>query len=603
MRDTRSPIWRSAGFWCQTLFACQFVVIDLNIRGLETYFRQPRMIGGLLASWALMSLVGRLGSSRPVWLKWFAATVTGGLMLAVLAYYRYYHSPLDAQAVVAARHAWTDVYPVLRRGAPELCVAGVVFVGLEFALLSRTKASKISLTALMAAVVLGTLLTGSLRASTTEFRSLEAAWMLCTTRDHRSVDARLPLPEFESTRSVLPNLLFVISESLRASDACQSRGCPTGPELDRLLPDRVTFDRARSLSSYTAIALSALATGQLQLTSRRELEKAPDFFDLAHAVRASGSRYSLVYWSSQLASVFERGPITQVADEVVTAETLLRGPASDIEDAVAALLDRQVADRCERHLQQLRSPRFVILHLSGTHAPYAFDDVSAPYKPWKRQVTWSGLPELHRAYLNSIVEQDRSVGRCLEAFLRAVQNQPWVVIYTSDHGEAFGEHSAIHHGQNLHDEQLRVPFVLAHGRGALTANQAEALRHNASSPVTHLDVLPTLIDILGLSYHVALQGWSAKLPGRDLLAPLQSLGYLPITNCTELFPCPINTWGMLGEQTKLVAQAWDGQWRCLSLTGTEREVDLGACGSLRKAACGYFQRMPNLRPDPACSPR
>ncbi len=600
MHAARSSISPVLGLWCWLLFACQFVLIDLWVRGLGTYGRQPKLLAGLAASWALLTLIVRLAAAQRPWVKGFAAIIAGGLMLAVLAYFRYYHAPLDAQAVLAARHAWSDVYPVLWRGAPELCVAGLGLMGVEFALLCHARASKLSRSGLVVAVIVGSLITGSLAASTSEFRSLEALWILCTTRDHKPVDQRLPLPEFESTRGVLPNVLFIISESLRASDACQNRGCPTGPELDRLLPNRVTFEQARSLSSYTAIALSALATGQLQVTARRELAKAPDFFDLAHAVRAGASRYSLVYWSSQLASVFERGPITQVTDQVVTAETLLHGPAADIEDAVAALLDRNLADHCEQNLPQLASPRFVILHLSGTHAPYAFDDESAPYKPWRRQVTWSGLADLHRAYLNSIVEQDRNVGRCLGSFLKLVQNQPWVVIYTSDHGEAFGEHSAIHHGQNLYDEQLRVPFILAHGGGALTPNQAATLELNARSPVTHLDLLPTLLDVWGLNYHVALRGWSSKLAGRDLLLPIGELGQLPITNCTELFPCPINTWGVLGERTKLMAQTWDGQWRCLSLSGSEREVDLSACSPLRTAACRHFKQLPNLRIDPEC---
>jgi len=284
------------------------------------------------------------------------------------------------------------------------------------------------------------------------------------------------------------------------------------------------------------------------------LTTAPDLFDLAHAVRAAGARYSLVYWSSQLATVFERGPITQVANAVVTAETLLHGPAADIEDSLAALLDRRLADQCQRRLSQLQAPRFVVLHLSGTHAPYAFDDAQAPLRPWQRHVTWSGLDALHRAYLNSILEQDHSIARCIRSFLESTQNHPWMVAYTSDHGEAFGEHSAIHHGQNLYDEQLRVPLTIAHGGGALTAQQAENLRRNAQASVTHLDLLPTLLDVLGLEHHIALQTWAKRLPGRSLLRPLSPLGLIPISNCTELFPCPINTWGILGEHDKLTAQ-------------------------------------------------
>ena len=586
---------------CGLLFVSQFVVVDWYIRGMMFYGQHPRYLGSLLASFALMTLIARSRVLQCPLFKVIAATMMGTLLLAELAYYRYYHGLLDAQAALAARHAWADVLPVLKRAAAELCLGCVALTSIEHGLLRYADATSGSRLLPVCALVVGLLVTGNLRSATSELRALDAVWTLCTTRDRKSADERLPLPELESTRLELPNVFFIITESVRATDACQTTPCATGPEFDHLLPNRVNFEQSRSLSSYTAIALSALATGQTQLGPRGSLTTAPDFFDLAHAVRAAGARYSLVYWSSQLAAVFERGPITQVANDVVTAETLLHGPAADIEDSVAALLDRRLADLCEQRLSQLQAPRFVVLHLSGTHAPYAFDDVEAPLRPWQRHVTWSGLDALHHAYLNSILEQDHSIARCVRSFLESTRNHSWLVVYTSDHGEAFGEHSAIHHGQNLYDEQLRVPLTIAHGGGALTVLQAGNLSRNVQASVTHLDLLPTLLDALGLEHHIALQTWAKRLPGRSLLRPLSPLGLIPISNCTELFPCPINTWGILGEHDKLTAQSWDGQWRCLSLTGSEHEVDLSDCSALRQASCKNFRAMPNSQPDPMCN--
>jgi len=78
-----------------------------------------------------------------------------------------------------------------------------------------------------------------------------------------------------------------------------------------------------------------------------------------------------------------------------------------------------------------------------------------------------------------------------------------------------------------------------------------------------------------------------------LLAPLRPLGIVPITNCTELFPCPINTWGLLSEGKKLTAQAWDGNWRCLSLQDGEKELGLDQCADMVRSACQFFPRLPN----------
>jgi hypothetical protein len=314
-------------------------------------------------------------------------------------------------------------------------------------------------------------------------------------------------------------------------------------------------------------------------------------------VRARGTRYALHYWSAQLGSVFERDDLPPLVDEWVTAETLLGHPATDVEDSVAAGLDRRVASLCESSLGRIPKPMFVIVYLAGTHAPYYFDDASAPYRPWQRQVTWSGLERLHAAYLNAIREQDRSVASCVRSFTRATAGAPWLVIYSSDHGEAFGEHAAIHHGQNLYDEQLRVPLLVAHGAGALSDTQADALRAAASRFVTHLDLVPTVVDLLGLRDHFALRASVSRMAGRSLLRPLPPLSPLPLTNCTEAYACPLNTWGMLGEGRKLVAQAWDGGWRCLALGREEREIDLAACGDLVAASRTHFRLLPNGAPN------
>jgi glucan phosphoethanolaminetransferase (alkaline phosphatase superfamily) len=595
------PHWLQVG--CHCLFVVQFAVLDLAIRGLTFYWSRPSISGYLLASIGLMTLFLHPRLVRHGWFRAFLAVCVGGALAVNLVYFRYYHGPFDAQAALATRYAWTDVAPVLKRGAIPLSVWSIALVALEYSVIRgamATRSGRRTLTALVT-LTIGLAVSRDLHHATGEFRAAQTILKLLSTRDQKLVHGRLPLSELESTKAELPNVLFIVTESVRASDACHKSPCATSPEFDRLLPNRVTFEQARSLSSYTAVALSALATGLLQLGPRQKLSIAPDFFDLARAVRASSSHYTLAYWSSQLAGVFERGPIEQVADRVITAETLLHGPASDIEDSVAAVLDRKVADHCEQQLARLRAPRFVVLHLSGTHAPYAFDDALAPLKPWQRQVTWSGLAALHTAYLNSIIEQDHSIARCLRVFLESAQNQPWVVLYTSDHGEAFGEHSAIHHGQNLYDEQVRVPLIIAHGNGAVKELEVERLRENRQQPVTHLDLLPTLLNIMGLGNHVALQHWVTQLPGRNLLAALRPPTPMPISNCTELFPCPINTWGMLGAERKLTAQSWDGQWRCLLLEGSEREVDLAQCADLRHSACQYFPTMPNSVPDPVCA--
>jgi hypothetical protein len=589
----RPGAWLGGALWLG--FAAQLAALDVWVRGASAYAARPRMLGGLVGSVALCGLVASLVRRR-AW-RIVLSLGLGSLVVAQLAYYRYYHAPLDAQVVTAARQAWSDVRPMLLHALPVLGAGIAVVAMVEYGVLCAIRPPRLPRLALLAAGLGGFLWAGSARDATLEIRAVQAIGRLGLPREPQPGGNRRRLPEIESTRERLPNVLVVLTESVRASDACQARGCPTSPEIDQALPKRVSFTEARAVSSYSWLALSAITTGRSQVGPRAEIANAPDIFDWARAARTRDARYSLHYWSAQLGSALERGDLGQTVEDVVTAETLLGHAATDIEDSVAEGLDRQVARLCERSLDSIPKPAFVVVHLAGTHAPYYFAETDAPYQPWQRQVTWSGLDRLHAAYLNAIREQDRSVAACIRAFLDASSSAPWLVVYSSDHGEAFGEHTAIHHGQNLYDEQLRVPLLVAHGSGALSEAQAQALRDAAPRFVTHLDLAPTLLDALGLLDHFALSASVTRLPGRSLLRPLTAAPALPITNCTELYACPINTWGMLDEGRKLVAQAWDGNWRCLSLVPEEHERDLGACADLVLASRSYFPELPNGAPN------
>jgi hypothetical protein len=582
---------RSAKLALALVVAAQLAVLDVACRGPGAYVAYPRMLGGLVASLAFSLLVfSQLGGLAA---RAIVALVTALLLVAQLAYYAYYHAPLDAQVALAARQYWPDVRPVLVQSAWRLALGVTAMAGLELWLLSRVRLERVPRPLLAGLAVAGWALAGSPRLCTAEIRAAYAVHALLTTPSAITRGARPVVPELQSLGRRLPDVLLIVTESVRASDGCQRHRCTTGRELVRALPEPVILEQARSLASYTAVAVLALVTGRTQERPSPELARFPDLFDLARAARAGAERYSVRYWSAQLADSIPHGSLTGVADEVVTAETLLGHALDSIEESVMGRLDRRIADLCERRVADPQEPRFIVVHLAGTHVPYFFEEEQATFRPWGDSVTWGELDRLHNKYLNALDEQDHTIARCARAFVQSEASRPWLVLYTSDHGEAFGENHAIHHGQNLFDEQIHVPMIVAHGGGALSPGQVAALKEARSLPVTHLDVLPTLLDAMGLLDHFALRSLTASLPGRSLLRPMTRFQPLPVTNCTDSYHCPLNTWGVLGEKKKLVAQVWDGKWRCMSLEGGEREVDLYQCPELIRAACAAFPTLPS----------
>jgi sulfatase-like protein len=589
---------RALGGFGGALFALQFVVADFVLRGPGAYAARPALAIGALGSVASWGLVWSYRDRRAVRI---GASVAAAAIVAIDAWvYRYYGTVLDRQVALSAMHSWADVRPIVSRLLPWVALAGIAVGLVEHAWLgARRMAWEGKARAPLAVVALLGLLGAPLEAATPDLRALSAAWLLPRSRD-ASAATTAEVKVLPSARGELPSVLLILTESVRASSYCSepSHGCPFTPELDRLLPDRIPLRQMRAVASYTAVSASALFTGRTQEGSRAELVTAPTLFDYAHAVRAAGKRPVVAYWSAQSAGVLERD-VRGSVDSLVSLETLLGHEINDEDDVVPLGTDRLLMDRFLRDLPSLPRPFVLVLHLAGTHAPYFVDEARAPFRPIGHVVSWSGLPALKNAYEDSVVEQDHTVAACVRAFVESQAAAPWLVLFTSDHGEAFGEHGAIHHGQNLYDEQIHVPAWVATGGGALDDAQRANLLASRDAFVTHLDVLPTVLDALGVWRGLSMVGERARLPGRSLLGPAdEHRAAVPITNCTGMFPCPLDVWGMLGGDHAIEAQPWDADWNCVDLSRGEEHARGAACAALRDESRAYFPRLPNGRIPP-----
>jgi arylsulfatase A-like enzyme len=107
---------------------------------------------------------------------------------------------------------------------------------------------------------------------------------------------------------------------------------------------------------------------------------------------------------------------------------------------------------------------------------------------------------------------DDELGRLFEGLERSGLLDKSVVVVLSDHGEEFHEHGRWQHEQ-LYEECLRVPLVvrLPHGyRGG----------RRIDTPVGLVDVMPTMLDLLGVDVRqLALPG-PVRHDGRSLVACL-----------------------------------------------------------------------------------
>lgn len=95
---------------------------------------------------------------------------------------------------------------------------------------------------------------------------------------------------------------------------------------------------------------------------------------------------------------------------------------------------------------------------------------------------------------------DDEIGRIVDALDEKQIENTWV-IYTSDHGEMMGAHRLISKGAAMYDDITRVPFIIRP-----PMEQAEQDRGEVNTPVSHIDLMPTMLSMAGLSVPEILHG-------------------------------------------------------------------------------------------------
>jgi arylsulfatase A-like enzyme/Flp pilus assembly protein TadD len=132
-------------------------------------------------------------------------------------------------------------------------------------------------------------------------------------------------------------------------------------------------------------------------------------------------------------------------------------------------------------------PSFCWVHLYEPHAPYE------PPEPWASRFR-------EDLYQGEVAAADAALQPLLEPILKAGAKGRTLVVLTADHGESLGEHGEKTHGTFAYEPTLRVPLIL-YAPGLLSPRVAgEAVRH--------VDILPTILDALGLPPPPGLPGRS-----------------------------------------------------------------------------------------------
>jgi arylsulfatase A-like enzyme len=349
----------------------------------------------------------------------------------------------------------------------------------------------------------------------------------------------------------------------------------------------------RSLDSSTAISLAVLWSGVGPTESREVLHTWPLLFDYA---RAAG--WDTAYWTSQnMMFGNARLWVKNLGVSKFVSATDLDSTCDLDMGAPESLL----ATRVNQEIGQLKEPFFAVIHLSNVHYPYYVNrNGPQPFQPATTSKAPDKNPYFFNYYQNSVYQQDVHIAKMLSHLRSTEAGKHTVIVYLSDHGEAFREHGQMGHTFSIFDEEIHVPAWIDAPPGTLTPKEAQALASKKDAYVYQVDITPTIMDLMGLSSEKGIAKYEKKWLGHSLLRPALTTEPLAMTNCAGVWSCAFENWGYMKQNLKIEARGWDVGWHCYDVAADPDEKDelpLERCAELERLSLATFGRLPGRKKD------
>jgi arylsulfatase A-like enzyme/Tfp pilus assembly protein PilF len=298
------------------------------------------------------------------------------------------------------------------------------------------------------------------------------------------------------------NVLLITIDTLRA-DAVGAYGHSDAgtPWMDRLAAEGVRFERAHAHNVMTFPSHANILAGRYPL--RHGVRDNAGFRfptrmeTLATLLRSRGYHTGAFVSAFPLDSRFGLNRGFDVYDDRFgeSAGVALRPDPSRPGAETVAAAQRWLAAQGE-------GSYFCWVHLYEPHWPYT------PPEPFASRFK-------QNPYQGEVAAADAALGPILQPILEQGSSARTLIVLTSDHGEALGDHGEDTHGILAYEATLRVPLVLYAPR--LLSPRV------VPDPVRHVDLLPTILDA-GLDAGLGAPAWA---DGKSLLA-LASSRHVPM---------------------------------------------------------------------------
>lgn len=330
----------------------------------------------------------------------------------------------------------------------------------------------------------------------------------------------------------LPNVLLISIDTLRADHVgCYGYSKDTTPNIDRLTEEGIIFENAISQSNRTLPSHISMMTSLYPETHRV----------LCHGGQDSGLCMDAPFTLNLSQKVITLAEILR-EQNYTTAEIVavgLLGPKTNFSQGFSEVYpahSRKPAERVNtealRWFESFKNRAasggdmrfFLFVHYFDPHSsrrgsklPYDSPFNTRYCESYKgslagcdlsrmnqegRALSKEDLEHLIALYDGGVAYADEYVGKLLDHLKDSGYLDKTLVIVTSDHGEQFNEHGNFLHNQ-VYKQEMHIPLIVKFPRGWSGRYRGTRI----SLRVRSIDIAPTILDVLGMSYE-KMQGES-----------------------------------------------------------------------------------------------
>lgn len=310
---------------------------------------------------------------------------------------------------------------------------------------------------------------------------------------HRSVDD----VDFASVPTDVPaalNVVLITIDTVRA-DHIGAYGYerPTSPHIDRVAREGTLFRNAWAHAPSTRYSIPAILTGRYPLSVDYDTSIQgwpgldPKNTTIAEIMAARGMTTGAIlnYWYFDEARKMNQG----FAEYDNTNQRLHKSVGSKGPAQTKGSSSKEQTDKALQFVAKNKQQRFFLwVHYYDPHFKYE---------------RHAGTPSFGDSrvdlYDHEIRFTDHHIGRLLDRLRQLGVYERTAVVITGDHGEGFGEHGIDLHGYHLYAAQTKVPLII---------RVPGISPSEVTMPASHVDILPTLANLVGAEPTTQMMGHS-----------------------------------------------------------------------------------------------